>query len=456
MEEKQLIDLSDFADRLYKAFLKLWKLILVFTLLCSLLYTLKGLIRYHATYTSSMSVIVSQQNNNILVTSESTEKTNEAFKKALLSTTMQKIIANDLKMSYVPASIQVSLVPDTNILKVSATSSNPEDAYRVVNSIASNYGQLTKQMNDANMIILEEAKMPVSVDNSIGLFRLLIKGALMGLAISLFVTMIYAFTRRTILREDHIKNKLHLKVLGSVPKIGRKKKNYPLRNQLLITNNRISTAYKDAFRPLTMRIEREKNQKVIMITSTLPNEGKSTLSANIALSLAQNGKKVVLVDLDLRNPSLFNIFKIENTKDEIGNYIDSKCVFSDIITSSEQHENLDLVIGFKSYDNSIEMLSRQRCQRMITELKKKYDYVILDVPPLLIMQDAISISRFCDSALLVIRQDYAKVYEIVEALDEYYEVNRNVMGCILNCVEESVFDEDFKGYEYGYSYGKRS
>jgi len=100
------------------------------------------------------------------------------------------------------------------------------------------------------------------------------------------------------------------------------------------------------------------------------------------------------------------------------------------------------------------MLSRPIVNDLIKKLKEKYDYVILDVPPILIMQDALAAVKYADTSVLVIRQDYAKTYEVIEALDELYEVSKNISGCILNAQEKSLFDSDARGYGYGYRYGK--
>lgn len=453
MKNNDLIDITEYFDRFYKAFKKLWKIALVFVLVCTCLNVVKSMFTYRKTYTSSMTVIVSNDNKNILVTTDQSEETNLAFQKVLTSQSMQKVIQNDLKMDYVPATLNVSLVLNTNFMKITSTASNPEDAFKVIQSVSKNYGQLTKLMNDANMIIVEEPVLPKNPDMTPDYIRLAIKGFIVGCALSCVVIIAYAVSRRTIIKEDHIKDKLHLKSFGTVPYISFTRKHMQGK-QLLITNPLVPVSYKEAYRSLTLKIERTKNLKTLMVTSSLPNEGKSTVSSNIAIRLAQKGKRVVLVDFDLRNPSLYATFRIENTKDHIGNYLDGNAILEDIICQSEQHENLDLIIGFKNYNNSIEMLNRDITKELITKLEETYDYVILDVPPLLIMQDTLNVAKYADSTLLVIRQDYAKVYEIAEAIDELYAVNRNILGCVLNAQDDSIFDEDAKGYGYGYRYGK--
>lgn len=454
MNENELIDLTDIFDRLLKAGKKLWKICIFIVVAFVILIELKTIITYKATYTSSMTVIVSQTQTDILVTSETTEETNKAFQKALMSSSMQKVIKEDLNMDYVPASIYTSLITDTNFLVISASSDNPEYSYQVVQSIESNYGQVTKLMNDADIIIIDAPQLPKSPDTIPQYFKQAVLGGMLGIVVSVIVILVYAMTRNTISKEAHIKEKLHLKRLGSIPEISMKKNSYQYKEQLLISNKRIPISFKESFRTLSLSIQRKKDSQVFMITSTLPNEGKSTISSNISLMLAEENKKVILVDFDLRNPSLYKIFKLNNPKEQIGDYLDNKCSLNDIITNSEINDNLDLIIGSKSYNHSIELLSREKIYKLINDLKKKYDYVIIDVPPVLLMQDALSVVKYCDSTILVIRQDYAKMHEIMDALDELYEIDGNIMGCVLNSVQKSIFDEDARGYSYGYGYGK--
>lgn len=230
MEDNELIDLTEILDRIFKSVKKLWKLCALIIVVCVTLIETKTFISYHPTYTSSMTVIVSKKDNDILVYSDESGEMNQAFQRALMSSSMQTIIKNDLNISYVPASLNVTIVPDTNFLLVSATSSNPEDAFNVIKSIEANYGQLTKLMNDANMILIDEAKLPVTPNMAPQYTTQAIKGVVVGILISIMIIGLYTLSRRTISKEEHIKNKLHLKCLGNIPEITVKKEVIVLKN----------------------------------------------------------------------------------------------------------------------------------------------------------------------------------------------------------------------------------
>ena len=451
MEERELIDLTDIFDRLFKSLKKLWKICIICIIVCIGVFELKTLLTYHPTYTSSMTVVMASQ-EDILVTDDNTEQTMSSFQNALTSSAMQNVICEDLGLSYIPASLNVSLVPNTNFLVISSTSSQSEDAYNVVNSISNHYGQLTKLMNDADMIIIEKPKKAITPDVTPSYLTEGIKGAIIGIFICIVLICLHSLTKRTLYKEEHIQKKLHLKCLTSIPFISIKKSSYQHKSELFVTNPRIPASFKNSFHSLTMAIQREKNKKVFMITSTLPNEGKSTISLNTALMLSKEGKKVVLLDLDLRNPSLYRLLNDKEIPYQIGEYLDGKASLKDIIIH-DQDMNIDMILGTQSFENSISMLSGHYLSALIKELKQLYDYVIIDVPPLLIMQDALIVAKYSDSTLIVIKQDYAKTYEIMDAIDELYEIDRHIIGCVFNCVEKSIFDKMSSSYGYGYGYG---
>ncbi|MEQ2372199.1 CpsD/CapB family tyrosine-protein kinase [Blautia sp. CLA-JM-H16] len=210
---------------------------------------------------------------------------------------------------------------------------------------------------------------------------------------------------------------------------------------------------------LRTRVEkemREKNLRTILISSSLPGEGKTTVSLNLALSLAQRDKKVLLIDGDLRNPSLHTNLNILQKDIKIGitDVLKGKEKAGEAIINFED-SNLDLILGRKSTGNASELLSSHRMQEAIDELVDYYDYVIIDTPPAAMMADASVVAAFMDAVLYVIRQDYAKVKYITEGIGLLADSDAHVLGCVLNCAENG-----FGGYgkygKYGYGYTKYS
>ena len=153
-----------------------------------------------------------------------------------------------------------------------------------------------------------------------------------------------------------------------------------------------------------MKLEQEKRKNgynTFMVTSTMPDEGKSTISTNLALSLADKGYKVILVDLDLRNPSIVQAIQSDGSRGTIVDYLRGKYPIREIITHYEEFK-LDITYGTSSGEDAAELLSGERFRKLIATLKEDYDYVILDAPPLYMMGDALLIGQVSDSALVVI------------------------------------------------------
>ncbi|MEW8992876.1 CpsD/CapB family tyrosine-protein kinase [Clostridium sp.] len=189
----------------------------------------------------------------------------------------------------------------------------------------------------------------------------------------------------------------------------------------------------------------DEEYKVIVITSAEPGEGKSTTAGNLALSIAQGDKKVILIDCDLRKPSLHKKFEISNT---VG--------LSDVIVGKESisvvghrySNNLTVLTSGKIPPNPSEMLGSKSMKALIDALKKVFDYVILDTPPVQAVTDAQILSTRADGTLLVIRAEKTKKDSVINSVNLLKKVNANIIGTILNGV-------DTKRSNYYYYYGDK-
>jgi capsular exopolysaccharide synthesis family protein len=189
----------------------------------------------------------------------------------------------------------------------------------------------------------------------------------------------------------------------------------------------------------------DKEYKVIMVTSSEPGEGKSTIAGNLALSFAQDGKRVLLIDCDLRKPSLHKKFKISNL---VG--------LSDVLIGKEDlktalhryNENLVVLTSGKIPPNPSEMLSSKTMSMLLEELKGVFDCVILDTPPVQAVTDSQILSTKADGTILVIRAERTKRDSVQNALGLLKKVNANIIGTVLNGVDSGR-------NKYYYYYGEK-
>lgn len=191
----------------------------------------------------------------------------------------------------------------------------------------------------------------------------------------------------------------------------------------------------EAYRSLRSNIEYssfDDEYRAIVVTSSVPGEGKSTTSGNLALSLAQSGNKVLLVDCDMRKPSIHKKFKISNISGT-AELLLRKESFEDV--ANFYNENLTIVTAGKIPPNPSEMLSSRAMTAFIKEMKKEFKYIIIDTPPLQAVTDAQVLSTKSDGVLLVVRAGSTKRDAVLNSVDLIKKVQGKVIGTVLNGVE---------------------
>ncbi|WWU64290.1 CpsD/CapB family tyrosine-protein kinase [Clostridium baratii] len=187
----------------------------------------------------------------------------------------------------------------------------------------------------------------------------------------------------------------------------------------------------------------DKKIKRILVTSSEPGEGKSTTSGNLALAFAQDEKKVILIDCDLRKPSLHKKFRISNNRGLSDVIIDrdklNKCI-------QKRTEYLDILTAGKIPPNPSEMLGSQAMSSLLDELSNVYDVIILDSPPVLAVTDAQILSTKSDGVVLVVRAEKTKKDTVLAAKGVLDKVNANILGTVLNGGDKN---KDNYYYYYG-------
>ena len=206
----------------------------------------------------------------------------------------------------------------------------------------------------------------------------------------------------------------------------------------------------EAYRSIRTSIEFsniDRNIKTIVVTSSMQGEGKSTTACNLAVSFANLGKKILLIDCDLRRPSIHKQFEITNTfglTDIILNYKTSdRCI------QRIDLENLDIVTSGQIPPNPSEMLSSNKMRNIIEGFKESYDYIILDTPPVGIVTDAAVLASYCDGVVMVCASGEVDIEMAKIAKERLNKVNAKILGAVLNKMEI-----DKKTYANYYYYGE--
>ena len=229
------------------------------------------------------------------------------------------------------------------------------------------------------------------------------------------------------------------------------------RAQLLTENNNffIREAYKTLRTNVMFAITDEVKSRVVMVTSSMPSEGKSTTSVNLAISLADAGKKTLLIDCDLRKPRVARLLNLRN-----------KTGLSDTLFQ-EENEQLPLaqVQGRELYvmtsgsipPNPSELLGSGRMRRLLEKLREQFDYIVLDTPPVNVVTDAVVLSPYTDGTVLVVRRGHTETKALDHAVDQLQRVDAKILGFAMNGVElkrPGAYGGKKYGYGYGYGYGE--
>ena len=296
----------------------------------------------------------------------------------------------------------------------------------------------------------------------------LMLGALIGLGLGIGLTFVIEYFDNTIKSIEQVEQ-LGFNLLGAIPKIPQEKleKKKKQKEQSMETDeaynieSRLITHFdpkspiSEAYRTLRTNLQftrLDKPLQSLMVTSAGPKEGKSTTVANLAITLAQLGTKVVLVDSDLRRPVIHGIFGMSK---DVGltNYMVDSVPFTDIVKDSFM-DNLKIITCGVLPPNPSELLGSKKMEELIVKLKDEFDLVLFDSPPVIAVTDAAILSTKVDGAFLVISSGTANRDAIIRAKAQLENVKAPIVGALLNNVDvEGTYGSSYYYYYYHYYHG---
>lgn len=212
---------------------------------------------------------------------------------------------------------------------------------------------------------------------------------------------------------------------------------------LILESNSMSVAA-ESYRTLRTNIQYssfDNPVKSVVLTSSEPGEGKSTTSANLALSFAQDGKRVILIDCDLRKPVVHKNFGISNAVG-LSEFLIGKVDFSKVV--HKHRSGLHVLPSGTIPPNPSEMLASRAMEHLLAQLEEKYDYIILDTPPVNAVTDSKILSTKVDGTILVVKYGYTKKEGVIEAVKGLRAVKANIIGTVFNG------EENHRGKYYHY------
>ena len=372
----------------------------------------------------------------------------------------------DLTYGQVKSMISAEAVDNTEIFRVTVTGPDPQEAERIANAIAYILPKrISSIIEGTSAKIVDPAVVPSSTSSPSYTKNTMI-GFLVGMVLAASLVILRELMDISIHSEDDISESCRYPVLASVPDMevhgkggsyygyGKKSaydRSGPKRSgQKELVGGNISFAAAEAYKLLRTKLQfsftDEQACHVVGISSALTGEGKSLSAVNLAYTTSQLGKRVLLIDCDMRRPSVADKLPIKKAPG-----------LSDFLTGQTTAENLIQLCGIKDDErafhaissgrtppNPMELLSSPKMDRMLDRLRQMYDYIILDLPPVGEVGDALAAAKITDGMLLVVRQDYCNRIALDDAIRQFEFVDAKVLGVVFNCINE-----------HGGKYGKR-
>lgn len=453
-----IFDYQYYLTDIWRGVKKFWWLCAILAALFAVFMAVFSYISFVPTYTVSATFTVRTQDisaSGTGITSYSyyynrttAEQLSDTFPYILESKLLQTAVCEDLGVKSMPASISATSVSGTNMFTMKATGRNPQETYDVLISAMENYPSVAEYViGSSELTMISEPVLPENPSNSRQTKLYVVIGAAAGIALGGVWIFIYAIFRNTVRTKKDIKEKLNQLCLGILPIVSFKKYKSEIDRSVLMVNPLTGDTFLENARKLRNTIVSEAGEaaKAIMVTSSAPGEGKTTVSVNLAISLAKMGKKVMLIDADLYNPSVNKLLQ---------NFEGEEFPYNDPQISLKYMNDLDIgVMTFNVDEKNIwRVMQTPYLKKCIEELKTECDYIIVDSPPCALSSDPVTIAGAVDAAVLVIKQDTVRITRIKYAIDSLLSVDTKLLGCVLNTASAGITGYGYHHGGYGYRY----
>ncbi len=390
---------------------------------------------YQPIYTTDVTFVVSAKSNGSYVGFYSSLSTaNEmasVFEEVFASDVLDRLIREDLQNPGLSFDVKASVGEGTNILQVLVEAESPETAHLVMQSVLRNYRRVSGYLFGGVVLdVLKKPQISVEPSNPYNTKYYMTIGTVLAVFLMAGLIVFFSVLRPTVKTLSCAKRRMEENPLGILPKertfrlFRRKIKKAPL-----ITDAGTSFQYVESLLQLAhkVRYKMERNDlKVLLVTSVAENEGKSTISANLALALSRHGYKVAYVDMDLRKPAVHKIFRRFPREDLM------TCLQQGIPESLEDSKKLHILSHSRPYTSADKLLHSEEMVKLLTTLREKMDYVILDSSPYTATADTGMLLKHVDCCVLVMRQDWVP-YQVCQDVSEDLNENKvEYLGYVIN------------------------
>jgi len=465
-EEEMEIDLVLLFKDFWKSFTRLWWVVLLLVLLGSGSCFSYYYFGYEPIYESKATFTVAtgdKENGsyNFYYNSSTADQLSKTFPYILDSNFFKSTLLERIGKDELNGDITSETIENSNMVTMKVYSSNPQDAKEILDAALEIYPETARfVLGSIQFDLLDEPETPTQPYNQMGIIQSLVLGGGIGGLLGILLLGVNAFFRKTAKTPEEMRKITSLRCLATVPQIHFKARKKQKKQKISVLDKRISYGYRESLRALQLRLENgmKKDQgKVLLISSTSSGEGKSTLAVNLAELFADQGKKVLLIDGDLRKQDDAEIIGIKNDiglQDIVIENTEAKAMVQKI------KENGIWFLGSQTpVKQPASILSNFKVREFILDMKEEMDYIIIDTPPCEIFQDAGILADYADHILYVVKYDCVPQRRIWEGISFLGGHNAKFLGYVFNHYPESVSEYGYGKYgykKYGYQfYGKR-
>ncbi len=420
---------------------------------------------YSPQYESRAVLSVRVDNNTVTDVIGGGDNTNATYTKQIVNTfatiiqsdAMHDRILRELGTTRINGTITPKVIADSNLFTLAVRSSNPSDAYNILNAVIKCYPDMAFSfIGAASIEIIEAPVEPTAPVNPRNIVRPAVIGGLMAALAMLAILCLLAQLQTVVTSSADMQRVTNVPCIVHVPQTELKRRAQGS-NQLSLRNDHLPPVYEESIRVLSARVLRqcrEQGFRRIVITSTVPGEGKSTIAANLSLSLSRSGLRVVLIDADLRTQELRSFFGIEDEPLGLRDLLQDSTLDPVSCLTPVPDTNVQLLCGSR-IDRPIGLLRRSKLGALLDRLNDAADIILIDTPPIGLLTDAAVFAHHSDAAIYVVRAGATSGNRIADGLQAVADCRTKLLGYVLNGVSARSGSHGY-GYRYSYGYGYSS